>query len=120
MANDDRHDDGEVLAPVASGAAEHIPWAHPLLEPLGQAARVIYACLVDGRSEPARATLRGVDVVWRNRFTGRRDALLGPEAHATICSGVQELLDAGLVILRSAVSVQDAWVRRPWEAASLN
>jgi len=105
---------------IATGQAKDIPWTHPALAELSEAARLIYACLVDGRSEPAQATLRGVDVVWRNRYSERRKQLLDREAFDEICFGVQELVDARLLILRDAMSVRNAWIRRPWEAQLLN
>lgn len=120
MSNRDhrRDDDGDFVEAVTSTNAEEIPWAHPALEPLSEAARFIYACLVDRRSETARATLRGVDVVWRNRDGDRGRQLLGREAFEEICFAVQELLESGLLILRDANSVQTGWIRRPWEAVS--
>ena len=113
-------DEDADVPPIASGRAREIPWSHPALESLSEAARLIYACLVDGRSDTARATLRGVDVVWRNRYSDRKEQLLDREAFDEICFGVQELLDAGLVLLRDAMSVQSAWIRRPWEPMLLN
>ena len=113
-------EEGDVVAPVATGRAKEIPWAHPALQSLSETARLIYACLVDGRSDTAKATLRGVDVVWRNRYSDRKKQLLDREAFDEICFGVQELLDAGLVLLRDSMSVQSAWVRRPWEPMLLN
>ena len=100
---------------VARGRALEIPWSHPAVSELGETARLVYACLVDGRSETARATLRGVEVVWRNRYSARRAELLDREAFDDICFAVQELVDAGLVILRDANSILDVWVRKPWE-----
>lgn len=122
MSNRDhrRDEEGDVIAPVASGRAREIPWAHPAMSRLSEAARLIYACLVDGRSDTAKATLRGVDVVWRNRYSDRRKQILDREAFDEICFAVQELLDAGLLILRDTTSVQTAWVRRPWIDALLN
>jgi hypothetical protein len=118
---DDRLDEpGDTVTPIASGRAEEIPWAHPAVASLSEAARLIYACLVDGRSDAACATLRGVDVVWRNRYSDRRKQLLDREAFEEICFAVQELLDAGLVILRDAMSVRSAWARRPWEDSLVN
>jgi hypothetical protein len=76
--------------------------------------------LVDGRSDSAKATLRGVDVVWRNRYSERRKELLDREAFDEICFAVQELLESRLVILRDAMSVQTAWIRRPWLDQLLN
>src|SRR5687768_1844906 len=113
-------DDGDLIAPVASGRAKEIPWAHPALASLTEAARLIYACLVDGRSDTARATLRGVDVVWRNRYSEKRKELLDREAFDEICFAVQELIDARLLIPRDATSVQSAWIRRPWIDQLLN
>ena len=123
MSNrDDRPDDEatDVIAPVASGRATEIPWAHPALATLSEAARLIYACMVDGRSDTAMATLRGVDVVWRNRYSERRKDLLDRDSFDEICFGVQELVDARLLILRDATSVQSAWIRRPWIDQLLN
>lgn len=113
-------DETDVIAPVASGRAKEIPWAHPALASLSEAARLIYACVVDGRSDSAKATLRGVDVVWRNRYSERRKELLDREAFDEICFAVQELIEARLLILRDAASVQSAWVRRPWLDQLLN
>ena len=123
MSNRDDHrpdDDTDVIAPVATGRAKEIPWSHPTLITLSEPARLIYACMVDGRSDTAKATLRGVDVVWRNRYSERRKELLDREAFDEICFAVQELLDARLLILRDATSVQSAWVRRPWIDQLLN
>jgi hypothetical protein len=122
MSNrDDRPDDDtEVIAPVATGRAKEIPWSHPALMALSDAARLIYACMIDGRSDGAKATLRGVDVVWRNRYSERRKELLDREAFDEICFAVQELIEARLLILRDATSVQSAWVRRPWIDQLLN
>jgi hypothetical protein len=113
-------DEGDVIVPLASGRAKEIPWAHPTLVSLSEAARLIYACLVDGSSDMARATLRGVDVVWRNRDSERRKELLDSEAFEEIRMAVQELVESRLVILRDAASVQTAWVRRPWIEQLLN
>ena len=104
----------------AHGRAKEIPWGHPALATLSEAARLIYACLVDGRSDTAKATLRGVDVVWRNRYSERRKELLDREAFDEICFAIQELIESRLVILRDATSVQTAWVRRPWVDQLLN
>ena len=122
MSNRDHRpeDEGDFIAPVASGPAKEIPWGHPALVSLTEAARLIYACLVDGRSDTARATLRGVDVVWRNRYSEKRKELLDREAFDEICFAVQELIDARLLILRDATSVQSAWIRRPWVDQLLN
>lgn len=122
MSNRDHRpeDEGDVIPPVAHGPAKEIPWAHPALASLSEAARLIYACLVDGRSDTAKATLRGVDVVWRNRYSERRKELLDREAFDEICFAVQELLESRLVILKDAASVQTAWVRRPWIDQLLN
>lgn len=122
MSNRDhrQEDEGDVVAPVASGPAKEIPWAHPALASLSEAARLIYACVVDGRSDAAKATLRGVDVVWRNRYSERRKELLDREAFDEICFAVQELIESRLLILRDATSVQSAWVRRPWLDQLLN
>ena len=113
-------DESDVIAPVAHGRAKEIPWAHPALASLSDTARLIYACLVDGRSDTATATLRGVDVVWRNRYSERRKELLDREAFDEICFAVQELIDARLLILKDAMSVQSAWIRRPWFDQLLN
>jgi hypothetical protein len=115
-----RREEGQTIEVVASGRAREIPWTHPSLARLGETARLIYACLVDGRSDAAIATLRGVDVVWRNRYSERRKDLLDREAFDEICFGVQELTDAGLVILNDAMSVQNAWIRKPWEPFLFN
>ena len=67
MSNrDHRRDDGDFIEPVASGRAKEIPWTHPTLARLSEAARLIYACLVDGRSETACATLREVNKRYPN------------------------------------------------------
>jgi hypothetical protein len=122
MSNRDHRpdEDTDVVAPIAQGRAKEIPWAHPSLSHLSEAARLIYACLVDGRSDTARATLRGVDVVWRNRYSDRKKQLLDREAFDEICFALQELLGSGLVILRDETTVQTAWVRRPWLDSLLN
>lgn len=122
MGNRDhgRGGEGDLIAPIASGAANEIPWGHPMLERLSEAARLIYACLVDGMSDTARATLRGVDVVWKNRYSDRKRELLDSDSFDEICVAVQELLDAGLVVLRDPMSVQTAWPRRPWDPTLVN
>lgn len=123
MSNRDHRrddDDRDFIEPVAQGPAKEIPWTHPVLARLSEAARLIYACMIDGRSEPACATLRGVDVVWKNRYSDRRSQLLDREAFDEICCAVEELVAAGLLILRDASSVQTGWVRRPWAPALLN
>lgn len=118
---DDRRDQpSHLIEPLASGPAGDVPWAHPALARLGEAARLIYACLVDGRSDTAQATLRGVDVVWKNRYRGSEKQILDRESFDEIRIAVQELVDAGLVLLRDSMSVRDAWVRRPWDPASIN
>ncbi len=107
------------IEPDAIGFArtQEIPWAHPRLAELGDAARLLYACMVDGCSDTARETLDSVDVVWRHRSAVQRG-----EAHELrenileVIVAVEELLDAGLLVLMDRSSIRNGWVMRPWES----
>lgn len=105
---------------VGVARVQAIPWSHPAIAHLSDAARLIYACLVDGCSATARETIDSVELVWRNRYRAReryaevaemRDAL------DEICVAVEELIDEGLLVLLDPASIQEGWVRRPWEEA---
>lgn len=107
------------LEPDAVGfaRAQEIPWSHPRLSGLGDAARLLYACMVDGCSETARETLASVDVVWRHRAAVQRgEARELREAIVEVLVAVEELLDAGLLVMLDRTSILDGWVMRPWEA----
>lgn len=105
---------------------QEIQWAHPRLTRLSEAARLVYACLVDGCSSTARETLETVELVWRNRYAAReryarcelqegasemRDAL------DEICLAVEELISAGLLVLLDRRTIFGGWVMKPWENA---
>jgi hypothetical protein len=97
-----------------------IEWAHPRLARLSDAARLVYACLVDGCSGTARETLASVELVWRNRFRAREryaGAAEMREALDEICLAVEELISAGLLILLDRSSIMSGWVMKPWESA---
>ena len=109
-----------MTSPDQRGVAriQEIQWSHPQLRRLSDAARLVYACLVDGCSSTARETLESVDLVWKNRYRAReryprademRDAL------DEICRAVDELLAAGLLILLDRSSIFAGWVMKPWE-----
>lgn len=118
MAARAHHDDDFAAELLGDERVRQIDWSHPVLAPLSDPARLIYASLIDGLSDEARETLAGVDVVWRNRdeyrkaastTTGRRNVL------DTICRAVDELIAAGLLLLLDERSITGGWVRRPWE-----
>jgi len=97
---------------------QEIQWAHPRLRYLSDAARLVYACLVDGCSCTARETLESVELVWRNRYRARdryasREEMR--EALDEICLAVEELLSAGLLILLDRSSIFAGWVMKLWE-----
>ncbi len=107
------------LEPDAVGfaRAQEIPWAHPRLSDLGDAARLLYACMVDGCSDTARETLESVDVVWRHRSAVQRgEARELREAIVEVLVAVEELLDAGLLVLLDRTTIFGGWVMKPWEA----
>lgn len=96
-----------------------IRWEHPRLSPLSDAARVVYACLVDGCSTTARETLDAVDRVWRHRHWSRgwyASEASTPDALDDICLAVEELLAEGLLVLRDRSTIVTGWVMRPWES----
>jgi hypothetical protein len=95
---------------------EEIPWSHPRLERLGHAARLVYACLVDGCSSGARETLESIDVVWKRRYKLDGEAFELREAFVEICIAVEELVSAGLLVMLDRSSILDGWVMRPWES----
>ena len=99
---------------------QEIQWAHPRLTRLSDAARLVYACLVDGCSGTARETLDSVELVWRNRYKARErysGATDMREALDEICLAVEELIAAGLLILLDRRSILGGWVMRPWESS---
>jgi hypothetical protein len=99
-----------------------IDWSHPRLTPLSDAARLVYACLVDGLSTTARETIDSVDLVWKQRHSSSTRYLVGStarrEAFGEICLAVQELLSAGLLVLLDRTSIKGGWVMKPWHPAS--
>lgn len=95
-----------------------IQWSHPAVAQLSDAARLIYACLIDGCSTTARETIDSVELVWRNRYRAREryaGAAEMRDALDEICLAVEELLAAGLLVLLDRSSINAGWVRRPWE-----
>lgn len=97
---------------------QEIEWAHPRLTKLSDAARLVYACLVDGCSGTARETLDSVELVWRNRYKARERYSGAPEMREAldeICVAVEELIAAGLLILLDRSSIFAGWVMKPWE-----
>ena len=102
---------------------QQIQWAHPRLVRLSDAARLIYACLVDGCSGTARETLDSVELVWRNRYraheryAGATGATEMRAALDEICLAVEELIAAGLLVLLDRSSIFAGWVMKPWENA---
>ena len=103
---------------VGVARIQEIQWSHPRLTRLSDAARLVYACLVDGCSATARETLQSVELVWRNQWKAReryagtaemRDAL------DEICLAVEELIGAGLLVLLDHSSIFAGWVMKPWE-----
>ncbi|MDB4941182.1 MAG: hypothetical protein JWP97_716 [Labilithrix sp.] len=103
---------------------QQIDWSHPRLSSLSDAARLVYACLVDGVSGAAKDTIDSVDLVWQTRLRTRqhrRFALHETELRETlddICLAVEELVDEGLLVLRDERSIRRGWVVRPWEHAA--
>jgi hypothetical protein len=97
---------------------QEIQWSHPRLTPLSDAARLVYACLVDGLSTTARETIDTVDLVWRNRYRAR-DRYAGAaemrEALDEICLAVEELISGGLLVLLDRSTIARGWVMKPWE-----
>ncbi len=97
---------------------QEIQWSHPRLMPLSDAARLVYACLVDGLSSTARETIDSVDLVWRNRYRARDryvDAVEMREALDEICLAVEELIASGLLVMLDRSTISRGWVMRPWE-----
>lgn len=97
---------------------QEIQWMHPRLTRLSDAARLVYACLVDGCSTTARETLDSVELVWRNRYKARERYASADEmrdALDEICVAVEELISAGLLILLDRRSIFSGWVMKPWE-----
>lgn len=97
---------------------QEIQWTHPRLRRLSDAARLVYACLVDGCSSTARETLDSVELVWRNRYKARQryiGATEMREALDEICLAVEELISAGLLVLLDRSSIHGGWVMKPWE-----
>lgn len=101
---------------IGFARAQQIPWSHPALAGLGDAARLVYACLVDGCSSTARETLDCVDLVWRHRWTAKhRDTTELREACIEVCVAVEELREAGLLVLLDSTTILGGWAMRPWE-----
>jgi len=99
---------------------QQIEWGHPRLARLSDAARLVYACLVDGCSATARETLDSVELVWRNRYKAREryaGATEMRDALDEICLAVEELISAGLLVLLDRSSIFGGWIMRPWENA---
>lgn len=99
---------------------QEIQWSHPRLDRLSEAARLVYACLVDGCSTTARETLDSVELVWSNRHRARDRYANAPEmrdALEEICLAVDELIAGGLLILLDRSSIFTGWVMKPWESA---
>jgi hypothetical protein len=97
---------------------QEIQWSHPRLTRLSDAARLVYACLVDGLSSTARETIESVDLVWRNRYRAREryvSAAEMREALDEICLAVEELIAAGLLVLLDRTTINGGWVMKPWE-----
>jgi hypothetical protein len=97
---------------------QEIQWTHPRLRRLSDAARLVYACLVDGCSGTARETLESVELVWQNRYRARARYSRSDdmrEALDEICLAVEELIAAGLLILLDRSSIFAGWVMKPWE-----
>ncbi len=98
-----------------------IEWLHPRLTHLSDEARLIYACLVDGRSGAAQETLESVELVWTNHCDARmryRDIASFRDALDEICLAVEELISSGLLILLDPRSIFHGWVMRPWEGSA--
>ena len=109
---------GTAADQVGVARVQAIQWSHPTVAQLSDAARLIYACLVDGCSSTARETIDSVELVWRNRYHAREryaGAKEMKDALDEICLAVEELLAAGLLVLLDRSSIQAGWVRRPWE-----
>lgn len=97
---------------------QEIQWSHPRLMRLSDAARLVYACLVDGLSSTARETIDSVDLVWRNRYRTREryaGAAAMREALDEICLAVEELISGGLLVLLDGTTITRGWVMKPWE-----
>jgi hypothetical protein len=101
---------------------QEIQWSHPRLTRLSDAARLVYACLVDGLSTTARETIDSVDLVWRNRYRTRERYMGGAtgaaemrEALDEICVAVEELIESGLLVLLDRSTIAHGWVMKPWE-----
>jgi hypothetical protein len=97
---------------------QQIQWSHPRLTRLSDAARLVYACLVDGLSSTARETIDSVDLVWRNRYRTREryaGAAEMREALDKICLAVEELISGGLLVLLDRSTITHGWVMKPWE-----
>jgi hypothetical protein len=104
---------------LADERVRSIDWSHAALRHLSDPARLIYASLVDGFSDEAKETIAGVDIVWRNRDGYRKSASTDRNDRKsvleTICSAVEELLSAGLLLLLDERTISGGWVRKPWE-----
>ena len=99
---------------------QEIDWSHPRVGRLSDAARLVYACLVDGCSSTARETLDSVELVWRNRYKARERYASAAEmrdALDEICIAVEELIAAGLLVMLDRSSIRNGWVMKPWESA---
>jgi hypothetical protein len=103
---------------IGAERVKEIDWAHPRLEHLSDAARYLYACLVDGCSEQALDTIAGVDVLWRNRERYRHDVERTEQRRAaleTICGAIDELIGGGLLVLLDEHTLAGGWVQKPWQ-----
>lgn len=102
---------------IGAARVKEIEWSHPRLENLSDAARFLYACLVDGVSEQALDTIAGVEMLWRNR--DRYRASERPQqrraALETICTAVDELIAGGLLVLLDESTLSGGWVQKPWQ-----
>jgi hypothetical protein len=103
---------------IGAERVKEIEWCHPRLENLSDAARFLYACLVDGCSEQALDTIAGVDLLWRNRDRYRTSGDGTAQRRAafeTICTAVDELIGAGLLVLLDDRTLSGGWVQKPWQ-----
>lgn len=103
---------------IGAERVNEIDWSHPRLQHLSDAARFLYACLVDGCSEQALDTIAGVDVLWRNRARYRATGEATEQRRAaleTICSAVDELIAGGLLVLLDEHTLSGGWVQKPWQ-----
>lgn len=97
---------------------EEIEWSHPRLARLSDAAKLVYACMVDGVSSTARETIDSVELVWRRRHDSQLGAFAfetaSRAARGEICIAVEELIADGLLVLLDRTSIKSGWVIKPW------